>query len=182
MQTFADSLGVPDDDGANDYLWHDPFVAFNVAASGPTEQLQTLLPGTVRGRVQIGVLLVPHPGSGLSRLARPLGLTEVNLAQELLASLSPTASFAGLTSASDLLQLIDGTSTHPRAADGLLLTGLDLLLTRLPPAECALAWTQLLEGPPHRRLVLALASSFATYGPADFARWQQAQRGAIWQG
>lgn len=181
MQAFADSFGVPDDDGADDYLWQDPAATFKVA-TGPTEQLHELLPGTVQGRVQIGVLLVPSPGSGLGRLARPLGLTEVNLVQELLASLKPTAAFAGFTRAADLLRLIDGTRTHAAAPDGLLLTGLDLLLTRLPPAECALAWAQLLEGPIHRRLVLALPSAFAAYGPPDFARWQLARRGAVWQG
>lgn len=178
MQPFADLPGADDD---ADFLWHEEHPT-PLAAPGPSPQLRQLLPGTVRGRVQIGLLLVPNPGSGLGRLASPLGLTEVNLSQALLASLRPTAAFIGFTRAADLLRLIDNTAQHPQAATGLLLTGLDLLLTRLPATECAQVWAQLLAGPTHRCLVLALPTAFAAYGPADFDRWQQAQRAAVWPG
>ncbi|GAB2851861.1 hypothetical protein [Hymenobacter ruber] len=184
MSTSANlpaAFDTTDDDDDNEYLWREaPVAALPIA--GPTARLRELLPGTIQGRVQTGVLLVPNPGSGLGRLAAPLGLHEVNLAQALLAPLGPTAAFVGLTRAADLLRLIDQTATHPQAGVGLLLTGLDLLLTRLPPAESALAWGQLLEGPPHRRLVLALPSAFASYGPPELSRWQHAGRGAVWPG
>lgn len=181
MQSSADFSGTSSADDDAHYLWREDLPA-TLTASGPTTQLFALLPGTVRGRVQTGVLLVPNPGSGLGRLAGPLGLTEVNLAQELLACLRPTASFIGLNRATDILRLIDQTAHHPQATHGLLLTGLDLLLTRLPSAECAQVWTQLLAGPAHRRLILALPKAFATYGPSDFDRWQQAKRAALWPG
>ena len=180
MQPHPDFTGSSDADDDNDYLWGGDDTPAPSVAAGPTEQLRKLLPGTVQGRVQTGVLLVPNPGTGLGRLAIPLGLIEVNLAQLLLAPLGPTASFVGLTRAADLLRLIDQTAPHPQATTGLLLTGLELLLTRLPSAERTLAWTQLLDGPAHRRLVLALPSSFAAYGPPELARWQQAGRGAVW--
>ena len=175
------SSGDYADDNYTDYLWQEAHPAV-LTTNGPTTRLAELLPGAVRGRVQTAVLLVPNPGSGLGRLAVPLGLNEYNLAQTLLAGLGPRAAFIGLTRATHMLDLIDRSAAHPQAADGLLLTGLDLLLTRLPASECTQVWGQLLHGPVHRRLVLALPSAFAAYGPTDFTRWQQAHRGAIWQG
>ena len=181
MQPFADLPGASDAGDNNDYLWHeDPPVTLVKPVS--TAQLHQLLPGAVQGRVQTAVLLVPNPGSGLGRLAGPLGLTEVNLAQALLASLRPTAAFVGLARATNMLRLIDQTARHPQATTGLFLTGLDLLLTRLSSAECGQVWAQLLVGPAHRRLVLALPSAFSAYGPPDINRWQQARRAAVWPG
>ena len=182
MSPQADYPVSPTDtDDYAEYLWHEERPVPS-APAGPTTRLRQLLPGTVQGRVQTGLLLVPRSGSGLGRLASPLGLTEINLAQTLLAPLGPTAAFLGLTRATDVLRLIDLTAPHPQAGNGLLLTGLDLLLTRLPPAECAHFWLQLLSGPVYRRLVLALPSSFAAYGPANSDHWQQLGRHAVWAG
>lgn len=146
----------------------------------PTDALSPLrvlighLRGVTAGRARIGFLShAPQSDDQWREIAARVGCEVAFLPQIWLARLPASARFASIGVA-ELLNVLDEIAQAAGTLDVVTVVGLDLLLTRLNPDECARFWDNLHARLPHRprALILALPHAFARCGP-DAGAWEK---------
>lgn len=148
-----------------------PLPMINDALS-PLRALIGHLRGVAAGRARIGFLShAPQDADEWSEIAARLGCEVALLPQIWLDRLPDGARFASI-SVAGLLTALDEIAQSKGSSDVVLIVGLDLLLTRLDPDQCARFWDDLHARLPHRprALILALPHAFARFGP-DALAW-----------
>ncbi len=141
-------------------------------ALSPLRALIGHLRGVTAGRARLGFLShAPQDADGWSDIAARLGCEVAFIPQIWLDRLPDGARFASI-SVAGLLMALDEIAQSKGCSDVVLIVGLDLLLTRLDPDQCARFWDDLHPSLPHRprALILALPHSFARFGP-DSPTW-----------
>lgn len=136
-------------------------------ALSPLRALIGHLRGVAAGRARLGFLShAPQDAKSWSDLAARLGCEVALLPQIWIDRLPAGALFASI-SVAGLLAALDEIAQSNGTSDVVLVVGLDLLLTRLDPNQCARFWDDLHPSLPHRprALILALPHSFARFGP-----------------
>ena len=139
-------------------------------ALSPLRALVWHLRGKTAGRARLGYLChAPQSEPNWGDIAARVGCEIAVLPQLWLARLPTGARFAAI-SVAGLLDALDGIAQSRGESDVAVVIGLDLLLTRLDPDECARFWDDLPHRLPHRprALILALPQSFARLGPVGW--------------
>lgn len=144
-----------------------------IDALSPLRALIGHLRGVAAGRARLGfVSHASQDADGWREIAARLGCEVAFLPQIWLDRLPDGARFASI-SVSGLIAALSEIAQSKGSSDVVLVVGLDLLLTRLNPNECARFWDDLHPSLPHRprALILALPHSFARFGP-DSSTWE----------
>lgn len=133
------------------------------------------LRGGGAGRSKVGFLSVSARSESSWRdLAAQLGCEVAFLPRLWLDRLAPGAMFASI-SVRGLGDALDELAQKRGSFDVVLVTGLDLLLSRLDPNDCARFWSDLPLRFPHRptALILTLPPAFISrFGP-DMSVWEK---------
>ena len=149
-------------------------LAMPADALSPLRVLVGQLRGVTAGRARLGFLAhAPQDENGWRDVAARVGCEVVFLPQIWLYRLPDGARFASISVAA-LLAALDEIAQSGGSCEVVLIVGLDLLLTRLDPDECARFWSDLPSRLPHRprALILALPHAFARFGP-DAHAWEK---------
>ena len=149
-----------------------PPLAMPADALLPLRVLVGQLRGVTAGRARLGFLAhAPQDEDNWREVAARVGCEVAFLPQIWLHRLPDGARFASISVAA-LLAALDEIAQSGGSCDVVLIVGLDLLLTRLDPDECARLWDDLPARLPHRprALILALPHAFARFGP-DAHAW-----------
>lgn len=154
--------------------WFDDEPAFDCAAvPAPLRALVHNLanPSNTR-RTALLWLAPPAYTAGPRWATHCLNLHPRHLGREVLATCQAQGTQRVPATAADLLRHLHAATTSPT---GTWLWGLDALLTRLPRAEGPAFWAALFDLRQHPPLLLALPQAFRDFGPADPARWLEAE-------
>ena len=143
-------------------------------ALSPLRALVAHLRGCAAGRARLGYLShAPQSDEDWREMAARAACEVAFLPQIWLDALPNGARFASID-VPKLLKALDEIAGSSGTSDVVLIAGLDLMLTRLDPDECARFWDDLHPRLPHRprALILGLPHGFARFGP-DAGAWEK---------